>query len=115
MRRPAPGAWPPGEPAAAAPCPRLPSVAIGDWEVLERVALRGMRVGEVAEAVGIDRREALLRLHRGLAAFRTGSAGEREPGDDPDAAARSGLGGDLAAGRFDDLARDRQPEPAAVA
>jgi hypothetical protein len=62
-RRPASGS----REAEPLPSPAA-SVAPDDWAVLERVAMRGMRLGEAAEALGIDRADALLRLHRGLAA-----------------------------------------------
>jgi hypothetical protein len=101
--------------AGAAASPRLPCVAADDWDVLERVALRGMLVSEAAEAVGIERREALLRLHRGLLAAGRELLGGRQTGEDPDASRGRGLGGDLAAGGLHDPARDRQAQPAPVA
>jgi hypothetical protein len=99
------------------PCPQPPGVAAAEWDVLEHVALRGARLTEAADALGLDRREALLRLHAGLVAagraLRVGD--EREPRDDPRPAARPRLGRDLAAGGLHDPARDRQPEAAAAA
>jgi len=99
----------------ATACPRLPYVAAEDWSVLERVALRGMRVGEAADAVGIERREALLRLHRGLLDAGRGLRGERQVRDDARPASRAWLRGDHAARGLHDPARDRQPQPAAAA
>jgi hypothetical protein len=106
---------------AAAPDPAtlprpsaLSCVSLPDWEVLERVAYRGMTVTEAAAAVGIDRGEALRRLQRGLVAAGDCLAREREPGDDPQPAGLDLLGVDPAAHALDDPARDRQPEAAAV-
>jgi hypothetical protein len=96
--------------------PRRPEgVAAAEWDVLERVALRGARLAEAADELGLDRREALSRLHRGLLAAGRALGDEREPRDDPRPALGPGLGRDLAAGRLDDPARDRQPETAAAA
>src|SRR5581483_4009527 len=44
----------------------LAEVSLGDWVVLERVALRGMTASEAALALGIARSEALRRLQRAL-------------------------------------------------
>jgi hypothetical protein len=101
--------------SAAIVAPPLARVAADDWDVLERVALRGMLVGEAAQEVGLERREALLRLHRGLVAARRGLVGGQEARDDPGAAFVARLRGDLAAGSLDDTLGDRQPEAAAVA
>jgi hypothetical protein len=95
------------DPATAARPQRLASIPIAEWAVLERVALRGMSVTEAAEAVGIDRREALLRLHHGLVAARAGLLGERKASDEPRAVGRHRLDRDLAACGLDDAARDR--------
>jgi hypothetical protein len=101
------------DPATAPRPTALAHVSLPDWAVLERVALRGMMVTEAAEAVGIDRREALRRLQRGLVATRDCLL-EREASDDPQAVRRDVLGPDHAAGSLDDAARDRQAEPAAL-
>jgi hypothetical protein len=95
------------DPATAPRPQRLAFVPSAEWAVLERVALRGMSVTEAAEAVGIDRREALLRLHRGLVAARTGLLGERKASNEPRAVGRHRLDRDLAACGLDDAARDR--------
>jgi hypothetical protein len=93
---------------ATAPRPQwLASVPIADWAVLERVALRGMSVTEAAEAVEIDRGEALLRLHRGLVAARSGLLGRRQASDEPRAVGRHRLDRELAACGLDDASRDR--------
>ena len=83
--------------------------------MLERVALRGMTVTEAAEALGIDRREALRLLHRGMLAAggclsRRAAGGRRRAG-------RAGSTFSAAISppaACDDPARDRQPEPAAA-
>jgi hypothetical protein len=97
------------DPATAPRPQRLAFVPSDDWAVLERVALRGMPLTEAAEAVGIDRREALLRLHRGLAAARSGLLGERKASDEPRSVGCNRLDRDLAACGLDNAARDRQP------
>src|SRR5439155_24623802 len=102
------------DPATALRPPRLSSIPIGDWAVLERVALRGMSVTEAADALGIDRRETLLRLHRGLVAARGCLLGDRHAPDDADAVRLEGLGGDRAAGGLDDSTCDRQAEAGAA-
>ena len=102
----------PGHGAAAAGACRRRRTA--EWAVLERVALRGMSVTEAADALGIERREALRLLHRGMLAAGGCLSGERQAGDDAQAVGLDVLGVDLAAGGLDDPARDRQPEPAAV-
>src|SRR5262245_21439399 len=48
--------------------PALSDVSYPEWAVLERVALRGMSVTEAADALGIERREALRLLNRGMLA-----------------------------------------------
>jgi hypothetical protein len=101
------------DPATAPPPPALAHVPYADWAVLERVALRGLDVTETAEAVGIDRAEALRRLHRGLVAAR-GCLLERQPCDDAQAVRRDVLRADLAAGGFDDAPGDGQPEAASL-
>lgn len=101
--------------ATAVRPPALRCVATADWAVLERVAQRGMLLGEAAEALGIDRGEAALRLHRGLVAARDGLLGSGQMGNDPHAVRFDRFDGDLASGRFDDPTRDRQTETAAVA
>jgi hypothetical protein len=95
------------DPATPARPQRLAFMPIAEWEVVERVALRGMSVTEAAEAVEIDRREALLRLHRGLVVARAGLLGERKASDEPRAVGRHRLDRDLAACGLDDAARDR--------
>src|SRR5262249_20301697 len=90
----------------------LAEVSYADWAVLERVAYRGMSVTEAAEAVGIERREALARLRRGLASAGSALRQSRQAGDHPRAARLERLGGDLAAGGGGDPARDREPETA---
>jgi hypothetical protein len=99
---------------ATAPRPSwLAQVSLPDWAVLERVALRGMLVSEAAEAVGIDRRETLQRLQRGLVAVRDCLA-ERQPGDDAQSTRHDVLGLDLSTRGLDDAASDRQAQPAAA-
>jgi hypothetical protein len=103
---------PPAVVATAVTPPPDASIAAVDWQVLEPVALRGLRLNETADALGIDRREALLRLHRGLAAARSALL-DGDPRDHPQAARGNGLGSDLASRRGRDAAGDRQPEAAA--
>lgn len=103
----------------AGPVPRpaaLATVEHRDWAVLERVALRGRTLTEAAAETGLDRAEALRRLHAGMVAAR-----ERlrvEPGqrrDDAGASWLERLRRDLAAGGLDDAARDREAEARAAA
>jgi hypothetical protein len=91
---------------------RMADVAVGDWEVVERVALRGMSLTEVAQVLEIDRREALLRLNRGMRAARERLVGG-EARDDPGAAGVGGRGLDRSVRRLDDATHDRQAETAA--
>src|SRR5262249_32493425 len=90
----------------------LAEVSYADWAVLERVAYRGMSVTEAAETVGIERREALARLRRGLASAGTALRQGREAGNHPEPARSELLRGDLAARGVGDPARDGEPETA---
>ena len=101
------------DPATAPRPPALAHVSYADWAVLERVALRGMTATEAAEAVRIDRGEALRRLHRGLVAAR-GCLLEGQAGDDAEAVRSDVLRADLAARGLGDPAGDGQPQPAAL-
>jgi hypothetical protein len=96
---------------SATPPARLADLSVADWEVVERVVLRGMSLTEVAQVLEIDRSETLLRLNRGMLAARDRLLGGK-PGDDTHSAGRDRLDGDLPAGRLDDAARDRQAETA---
>jgi hypothetical protein len=105
-------------PVAPAPstAPRplgLDHIAPLDWAMLERVAFRGMSAGEAADAIGIERPEALRRLRDGLIAHRHHlrelDRQERGDAESPDGKV---LRADLAVHGLDDPARDRQPEPA---
>ena len=89
------------------------AVALGDWEVVERVALRGLSITDAAEDTGLSRADAIMRLQRGMRAARDCVRGGNAPGDaePPPAGA---LGRDGAAGRLDDAARDRQAEAASL-
>src|SRR5262249_44571844 len=75
----------PGPPdPATAPRPQaLSDVSYPEWGVLERVALRGMTVTEAAAALGIERGEALRRLHGGMLAAGGCLSGNRQVRDDP--------------------------------
>lgn len=106
-------------PSDAGPVPRpaaLAGVEHRDWAVLERVALRGRTLTEAAAETGLDRAEALGRLHAGMLAAR-----ERlrvEPGQrrhDAGASWLERLRRDLTAGGLDDAARDREAEARAAA
>jgi hypothetical protein len=88
----------------------LSGIPFADWAVLERVALRGLTVTETAEALGLERRETLLRLQRGLVAAGRFLRDRRQTGDDANALRLHRLDRDRPAGRFDDPAGDREPE-----
>lgn len=104
-RRPAP-------PSAPVPRPeQLHAIAAADWDILERVALRGMTLTEAAGDAGFDRREALSRLNRAMAAARA-ALGGGDPRDQAQPVRIDGLDRKLPAGRLDDAARDGEPEPA---
>ncbi len=94
--------------------PALSDVSYPEWAVLERVALRGMTVTEAAEALGIERREVLRLLNRGMVAAGGALAGQRQAGGDAQPARDDVLGLDLTAGGLHDPARDREPQSAAV-
>src|SRR5262245_34160936 len=68
------------DPATAPRPPAFADVAYAEWSVLERVALRGMSITEAGAAVGVDRREALRRLHRGMLAAGGCLSGSRRAG-----------------------------------
>jgi hypothetical protein len=102
------------DPATAPRPPALSDVSYAEWGVLERVALRGMTVGEAAAALRIERGEALRLLHRGMLAAGGCLSGDRQARGDAQAAGLDVLGGDLAAGGLHDPARDGQPQAAAV-
>ena len=91
---------------------RMRDVDVADWEVVERVALRGMSLSEVAQVLEIDRREALLRLNRGMRAARDRLVG-RQPSDDPNPTRVDRLGVDAPVRRLRDAAHDGESEPAA--
>lgn len=90
---------------------RLSTISPGDWDVVERIALRGLTVTEVAQLLELDRREVVLRLNRGLAGARAGLLGG-QTGDDPHAARVQRLDGDGAARSLRDATRNRQTETA---
>lgn len=84
-------------------------VASSDWAVVERIALRGMTISEVAAETGLSRADVIARLQRGMRAARACLEG-REAATDAEPSLAGALGGDRAAGRFDDAARHRQAE-----
>ena len=90
-------------------------VAPDDWQVLERVALRGMSATEAAASLGLERHEVLSRLQRGLLAARAClAASKRQLCDDARAVGRDGLRGDRAAGVRHDPVCNRQAETTAA-
>ncbi len=101
----------PATPSAPVPRPeQLHAIAAADWDILERVVLRGMTLTEAAADGGFDRREAPSRLNRAMVAARAALRG----GDTRDQAQPvriDGLDRELPTGSFDDPARDGQPEP----
>jgi len=103
----------PLDPATAARPPQLADMPIGDWEVLERVALRGLTLAEAAVALALDRREVLLRLNRAMQTARRCLVDGGQAGDDPDPVRLDRLRGDATAGPLDDAPRDRESEAAA--
>lgn len=54
---------------------RFQAVSAGDWEIVERVALRGMTLTDAAEDAGLSRSEAIVRLQRGMRAGRASLEG----------------------------------------
>lgn len=91
----------------------LHEIALGDWAVVERVALRGMTISEAASDTGLPRSEVALRLRRGMIAARD-ALGSRQAADHAQAARLAALGGDLPAGALDDPPRHREAEPASL-
>ncbi len=85
------------------------------WDVVERVALRGAMVAEVAAEFGIPSSVVALRLHRGLRAVRAALGEGREANREPRAAAHRTRRRDLAAERGHDAAYDRQTKATARA
>lgn len=83
-----------------------------DWEVVERIALRGMTVAEAATDCGLERRETMLRLHRGLSVARDCL---RETRDHAGSSWLERLRANLATGGLGDPARDRETQTAAGA
>ena len=63
----------PGQPVAEAVArpDAYHEVALGDWEIVERVALRGMSVTDAAADAGVARPDAMLRLQRGMRVARS--------------------------------------------
>lgn len=96
----------------AARPPQLSQIAIGDWAVVERVALRGLSITETAEALGVDRAEVLRSLNRGLRDARGSLLGDGKARDETHTARDDRLGADRPRRSLDDAPRDRQPEPA---
>ena len=103
----------PGQPVAEAVArpEAYHEVALGDWEIVERVALRGMSVTEAGVDAGVSRADAMLRLQRGMRAARV-ALEERQARYDAETPAAGALGGDGAAGGLDDPLGDRQAEAA---
>lgn len=89
----------------------LHEVALGDWAIVERIALRGMTVAEAASDTGLSRSEVALRLRRGMIAARDALRG-RQATDHPQPAPSSSLGRDLPTCALDDAPGHRQAEPA---
>jgi predicted DNA-binding protein (UPF0251 family) len=104
----------PLDPATAARPSQLADMPIGDWEVLERVALRGLTLAEAAAALGLDRREVLLRLNRAMQTARRCLVDGGHVRDDADPVRLDRLRGDPTAGRLDDAPRNREAETAAA-
>lgn len=92
----------------------LASVPAADWELVERVALRGATLAEVATDLGLSIQAAALRLHAGLRLVRD-LLGERQADGQQCAPAVGGGGLDRPAHAFRDAARDREPKAAARA
>ncbi len=93
----------------------LTEVDPASWALLERVALRGMTLREAATDTAVDRRQALLALHRGLVAAGA-CLREQRQGDDRTHPARLGLvESDRATRALDDPLHDRQPQAAPAA
>jgi hypothetical protein len=88
-------------------------VAVGDWEIVERVALRGMSVSEAAADARVSRADAMMRLQRGMRAARA-CIDDRHAPRHAEAASTRALGEDRTAGRLHDPACDREPEAASL-
>jgi hypothetical protein len=102
-------------PAAVARPAGLEGIAADDWDVVERVALRGEMIVEVATELGVAAGVVALRLHRGLRAVRVALEKGRQANVEPRAAARPPRRRVLSAERGHDAAHDRQPKAAARA
>lgn len=101
-------------PEAVEPPGALAAVPAGDWELVERVALRGETLAEAAADLGLSTRVAALRLHAGLRLV-DDLLGERKANGQHRAAAVGGGRLDRPAHPLRDAARDRQPKAAAHA
>ena len=93
--------------------PEPVGVALGDWELVERVALRGMTLTEAAVDAGLSRSDAIVRLQRGMRAACACTERGQAAGDTQATAARA-LCRDRSSGRLDDPTGDRQAQAASL-
>ena len=103
----------PGEPErAGVPRPEaFRDVTLEDWDVVERIALRGMTITEAAAGTGLSRADVIARLQRGMRTAGACVESRKETGNAQTAVAGA-RGDDRPARRLDDAARHRQAEPA---
>ena len=101
------------EPVGVARPASFHGVALGDWELVERVALRGMTLTEAAVDAGLSRSDAIVRLQRGMRAACACTERGQAAGDTQATAARA-LCRDRSSGRLDDPTGDRQAQAASL-
>lgn len=101
----------PGRCAVPKPA-ELKALDSGDWELVERVALRGMSITEAAVDLGVPPDEAMQRLSRGLRSARACLEPTRERGQKTNAGWLDRLGNQSSAVALGDSPGNRKPKPA---
>jgi hypothetical protein len=102
-------------PPPAPPPASLAGISASSWDVLDRVALRGQRVSQVAQERGQSRSAAMLELHRALESAHVLLRKPGEPNDDPGSGRFHRLHLDAATHRLDDALHDGEAKTGALA
>jgi hypothetical protein len=85
------------------------------WDLLDRVALRGQRLTEMAQETAQTRSAAMVELHRALESARALLADTGQPDHNPGPGRLHLLNVDAAVHGLDDAMHDGQPEAASLA
>jgi hypothetical protein len=103
-------------PLDAVPLPAaLSGLDEAGWDLLDRVALRGQRLTEMAQETGQARLAAMVELHRALESARVLLADPGQPNDNPSSRRLHPLNVDATEHGLDDAMHYGQPEAASLA